>query len=59
VLRLPAVTSELVGASRWSQIEDSLGALKNLQFSAEELAEIDRHAVEGELNIWANSSNNG
>jgi L-glyceraldehyde 3-phosphate reductase len=59
VLRKPAITSALVGASRWSQIEDSLGALKNLHFSAEELADIDRYAVEGELNIWANSSNTG
>jgi L-glyceraldehyde 3-phosphate reductase len=59
VLRKPVVTSALIGASRWAQIEDSLGALKNLQFSAEELAEIDRHAIDGSLNIWAQSSNNG
>jgi L-glyceraldehyde 3-phosphate reductase len=59
VLRKPAITSALIGASRWTQIEDCLGALKNLQFSTEELADIDRYAVEGELNIWATSSNNG
>jgi L-glyceraldehyde 3-phosphate reductase len=59
VLRKPAITSALIGASRWSQIEECLGALKNLQFSADELAEIDRYAVDGELNIWATSSNNG
>ena len=59
VLRKPVITSALVGASRWSQIEDSLGALKNLQFSADELAEIDRHAIDGELNIWAASSKAG
>jgi L-glyceraldehyde 3-phosphate reductase len=59
VLRKPAITSALIGASRWSQIEECLGALENLQFSPEELAEIDRYAVEGELNIWATSSNNG
>jgi L-glyceraldehyde 3-phosphate reductase len=59
VLRKPAITSALIGASRWSQIEDCLGALKNVQFSAEELAEIDRHALDGGLNIWAQSSNNG
>jgi L-glyceraldehyde 3-phosphate reductase len=56
VLRKPAVTSALIGASRWSQIEDCLGALKNLQFSSDELAEIDRYAVDGELNLWAASS---
>jgi L-glyceraldehyde 3-phosphate reductase len=59
VLRKPAITSALIGASRWSQIEECLGAHETLQFSADELAEIDRYAVEGELNIWATSSNNG
>jgi L-glyceraldehyde 3-phosphate reductase len=59
VLRKPVITSALIGASRWAQIDECLGALANLQFSAAELAEIDRVAVEGELNIWAQSSNNG
>src|SRR5882757_4707105 len=53
VLRKPAVTSALVGASHWAQIEDCLGALRNLQFSQDELAEIDSHANDGGLNIWA------
>lgn len=56
VLRDDRVTSALVGASRWSQIEDSLGALHNLEFTVEELAEIDHHAVEGGLNLWSTSS---
>jgi L-glyceraldehyde 3-phosphate reductase len=56
VLRNPSVTSALVGASRWSQIEESLGALDNLQFSAEELARIDSHAINGSLDLWAASS---
>ena len=59
VLRKPAITSALIGASRWSQIEECLGALTKLPFDAEELAEIDRYATDGELNIWATSSNNG
>ena len=42
VLRQPAVTSVLVGASRISQVDDSLGALRNPAFSADELAQIDR-----------------
>jgi L-glyceraldehyde 3-phosphate reductase len=42
ILRHPTVTSALIGASKVSQIEDNLGALKNLQFSTEELATIDR-----------------
>src|SRR5450631_454208 len=59
VLRKPAITSALVGASRWAQIEECLGALKNLQFSADELQKIDQHAVDGGLNIWARSSQSG
>lgn len=59
VLRKPAVTSALIGASRWSQIEDCLGALRNLQFSQSELEEIDAHANDGGLNIWAQSSHGG
>jgi L-glyceraldehyde 3-phosphate reductase len=55
----PAITSALIGASRWAQIEECLGALKNLQFTAEELARIDRHAVDGQLNIWSQSSEHG
>jgi L-glyceraldehyde 3-phosphate reductase len=59
VLRKPSVTSALIGASRWEQIEECLGALQNLRFGTEELARIDRHAVEGDLNIWAESSHHG
>ena len=42
VLRQPAITSVLIGASKTGQIEDSLGALKHLSFSTAELAGIDR-----------------
>ena len=56
VLRKPAITSALIGASRWSQIEECLGALENLQFSQDELQDIDQHAVDSGLNIWADSS---
>jgi L-glyceraldehyde 3-phosphate reductase len=56
VLRKPAITSVLIGASSWPQIEECLGALQNLQFSHDEIRKIDRHAVDGELNIWAASS---
>lgn len=41
VLRLPQVTSALIGASKVSQIEDAVGVVNNLAFSAEELAKID------------------
>jgi L-glyceraldehyde 3-phosphate reductase len=55
-LRDPRVTSALIGASSVRQLEDNLGALENLKFEADELAEIDRFAVEGDINIWAPSS---
>jgi len=41
LLAKPFVTSVLIGASRWSQIENNLGALQNITFSPEELAAID------------------
>jgi L-glyceraldehyde 3-phosphate reductase len=56
VLRKPAVTSALIGASHFAQIDESLGSLRNLHFSPEELGRIDRHALDGGLNIWAASS---
>ncbi|MDH5371330.1 MAG: L-glyceraldehyde 3-phosphate reductase [Acidimicrobiia bacterium] len=56
VLRDPRVTTALIGASRWSQIEDSVAALDNLEFSAAELDEIDKYAIEGGINLWARSS---
>jgi L-glyceraldehyde 3-phosphate reductase len=56
VLRDPRVTSALIGASSVKQLDDSLGALDNLDFSADELEEIDRYAVEAGINIWAASS---
>jgi L-glyceraldehyde 3-phosphate reductase len=55
-LRDPRVTSAVVGASSVSQLEDSLHALANLQFGADELVEIDRHATDGGVNLWATSS---
>jgi L-glyceraldehyde 3-phosphate reductase len=56
VLRGGRVTSALIGASRPEQIEDSVGALKNLEFSEVELQEIDRYAREGDINLWAASA---
>ncbi len=56
VLRDPRVTTALIGASRWSQIEDSLGALDHLGFTADELTEIDRYANEGGIDLWESSS---
>ena len=55
-LRDSRVTSALIGASSVAQLENSLGALARLDFDDHELAEIDRHAVDGQVNIWAASS---
>jgi L-glyceraldehyde 3-phosphate reductase len=52
VLRKPVVTSALIGASRWSQVSQCLRALKNLEFSSEELIAIDQHAIDSDINIW-------
>jgi L-glyceraldehyde 3-phosphate reductase len=52
VLRDQRVTSALIGARNVEQLDDSLDALKKLKFSAAELKEIDRHAREGELDLW-------
>jgi L-glyceraldehyde 3-phosphate reductase len=56
VLRKPAITSALIGARNCAQIEECLGALQNLHFSQAEIDRIDRYALEGGLNIWADSS---
>jgi L-glyceraldehyde 3-phosphate reductase len=55
-LRDPRVTSTLIGASSVAQLETNLAALGNLRFGDDELAEIDRYATEGGINIWAASS---
>jgi L-glyceraldehyde 3-phosphate reductase len=56
VLRDPRVTSALIGARTAEQLEDSLAAVRNLHFSADELARIDRFATDAGINIWQRSS---
>jgi L-glyceraldehyde 3-phosphate reductase len=56
VLRDERVTSVLIGASSVTQLEQNVGALENLQFTPDELAEIDHYAVEGGINLWAGPS---
>ena len=52
VLRDHRVTSALIGARNVEQLDNSLDALKKLDFTPAELAEIDRYAQEGELDLW-------
>ena len=56
VLRDPRVTTALVGASSPAQILENVGALAAMQFDVAELAEIDRHAQESDINLWQRSS---
>ena len=56
VLRDPRVTSALIGARTVAQLDDSLDAVNNLDFSAEELEQIDAHATEGGIDLWKVSS---
>jgi L-glyceraldehyde 3-phosphate reductase len=55
-LRDLRITSTVFGASSVEQLESSLGALEHLDFSPDELAEIDRHAIDSGINIWEGSS---
>ena len=55
-LRDPRMTSTLVGASSVAQLEANVAALDRLEFSDDELAEIDRYATESDINLWAASS---
>jgi len=55
-LRDPRVTSSLIGARTVEQLDNSLGALDRLDFSPEELAEIDRYATDGGTDYWRESA---
>lgn len=55
-LRDSRVTSALIGASSVPQLEQNLAATRNLDFSADELVEIDKYAVDSGINLWAGSS---
>ena len=55
-LRDRRVTSTLIGVSSVAQLEQNVAALQRLDFSADELAEIDRYATESGINLWARSS---
>ena len=52
VLRDKRVNSALVGARNVEQLDNSLDALKNLDFTAAELAEIDKQAIDSGIDLW-------
>jgi L-glyceraldehyde 3-phosphate reductase len=55
-LRDPRITSALIGASSVAQLETNVATLERLDLSDDELAQIDRYAVDSGINIWAQSS---
>ncbi|HEY2793272.1 MAG TPA: aldo/keto reductase, partial [Micromonosporaceae bacterium] len=56
-LRDSRMTSVLIGASSVKQLDDNIAALNNLEFTTDELADIDRFAVaDAGINLWASSS---
>lgn len=55
VLRKGRITSALIGASRPEQVVDCVKAIDNLEFTESELNEIDKHAIDGSINIWSKS----
>lgn len=59
ILRDKRVVSVLMGASSSEQVVENVNATQNLDFSQEELDEIDQFAIEGDINLWAKSSDHG
>jgi L-glyceraldehyde 3-phosphate reductase len=55
-LRDPRMTSLVIGASSVAQLEANVGALATLEFSEQELSDIDQHATDAGINLWAASS---
>jgi L-glyceraldehyde 3-phosphate reductase len=55
-LRDPRMTSVLIGVSSVAQLDNNVAAVAHLDFTDEELAEVERYAAEGDINLWARSS---
>jgi L-glyceraldehyde 3-phosphate reductase len=55
ILRDPRVTSALIGARNVRQLEDTLAAVRDLSFSADELQRIDQYATDAGIDIWKSS----
>ena len=56
VLRRGGITSALIGASKPEQVVDCVGAIRNLDFTDQELAQVDAISEEKDINLWARSS---
>lgn len=51
-LRDARVTSVLIGASSTAQLEQNVGALENMEFTAQEVNSIDKYAVDSNIDLW-------
>ncbi len=58
VLRDKRVTSALIGARSVEQLDDSLNSLKTLEFTSEELQELDAHAIDVGIDLWRSARMN-
>jgi L-glyceraldehyde 3-phosphate reductase len=58
VLRHPSMTSALIGSRTVKQLDECLDSLENLNFTKNELKEIDKYAKEEKINLWSASSKN-
>ena len=56
VLRDARVTSALIGASSVAQLEENLAAARNTVFTEDEIAAIDKYAIEAGINVWTAST---
>ena len=56
VLRGGRVTTALIGASKPEQVLDCVGVIENLDFTDDELSEIDHLSSDQGINLWAASS---
>jgi L-glyceraldehyde 3-phosphate reductase len=56
VLRNGGITTALIGASKPEQVLDCVGAIHNLDFTADELSRIDHISEEKDINLWVKSS---
>jgi L-glyceraldehyde 3-phosphate reductase len=54
--RDPGMTSLVIGASSVTQLDDNAAALDHLDLTEDELAEINRHATDADINLWSRSS---
>jgi L-glyceraldehyde 3-phosphate reductase len=56
VTYMPRMTSLVVGASSFAQLDQNIDALASLDITDDELAETERYATESSINLWDQTS---